>query len=141
MNFRLINAAVILLVLSSVPAISQNGSGWDRVSAQTDYLFLCSGCHGRTGGGNGIVSTKLKVPPADLTRLAANNEGIFPYQDVIKIIDGRQMIESHDVREMPIWGWHFRAEAKDRNALLPVEPQVKKRVSNLAHYIATLQSN
>ncbi len=141
MDVRFIIAAAILFVLTSVPAISKNDSGWDRTGAQTDYLFLCSGCHGRTGAGNGIVSTKLKVPPADLTKLAANNDGIFPYQEVMNIIDGRQMIESHDVREMPIWGWHFRAEAKDSNALLPVEPQVKKRVSNLAHYIATLQSN
>jgi hypothetical protein len=73
--------------------------------------------------------------------LAENKDGIFPYEDVMKIIDGRQMVDSHGDREMPIWGWHFRAEARDSNALLPVEPQVKKRVSNLAHYIATLQSN
>jgi len=139
-DFRLIIAAAILFIVTSVPAISQNGLGWERTAAQTDYLFLCSGCHGRTGIGDGIVSQKLKVPPADLTRLAANNDGIFPYREVIEIIDGRQMIESHSVREMPIWGWHFWAEARDSNTLLPIEPQVKNRVSNLANYIATLQS-
>ena len=41
----------------------------------------CSGCHGVTAVGDGPVAEYLTVPPADLTGLAAANDGQFPMRN------------------------------------------------------------
>lgn len=46
----------------------------------------------------------LKTPPANLTLLTKNNGGHFPFLRVLEMIDGRNMIEVHRSREMPVWG-------------------------------------
>ena len=45
-----------------------------------------------------------KTPPPNLTLLAKNNGGHFPFLRVLEMIDGRNMIEVHGTREMPVWG-------------------------------------
>jgi hypothetical protein len=65
-------------------------------------------CHGIDAKGNGPVSKELKTHPTDLTVLAKNNNGVFPYNTVYEMIDGRNSsIASHGSREMPIWGYRF----------------------------------
>jgi hypothetical protein len=65
-------------------------------------------CHGIDAKGNGPVSKELKTRPTDLTVLAKNNSGVFPYNTVYEMIDGRNStIASHGTREMPIWGYRF----------------------------------
>jgi len=64
----------------------------------------CASCHGSLGRGDGPVATSLKVPPADLTQLAARNGGAFPDAEVASFIDGRFELDAHGTREMPIWG-------------------------------------
>jgi hypothetical protein len=44
------------------------------------------------------------VPPSDLTVLSKNNGGIFPFNSVYEIIDGRKAVAAHGTREMPVWG-------------------------------------
>ena len=51
-----------------------------------------------------LSANKLKTKPADLTALAKKNNGVFPVSAVYEAIDGRNAIESHGAREMPIWG-------------------------------------
>ena len=50
------------------------------------------------------MSTALKATPPDLTVLAKNNGGVFPFSNVYEIIDGRKVIAAHGTREMPAWG-------------------------------------
>ena len=66
-------------------------------------------CHGIDAKGNGPVDRKaLKTRHADLTVLTKNNNGVFPYDMVYQVIDGRNStISSHGTREMPIWGNRF----------------------------------
>jgi hypothetical protein len=71
---------------------------------KTEYLSNCANCPGEDGKGKGRFSGRLKRPPPDLTMLAKKNNGVFPVTSVYMNIDGRNIIESHDVREMPIWG-------------------------------------
>ncbi|MGB7772065.1 MAG: hypothetical protein WBL43_09525 [Pseudolabrys sp.] len=68
-------------------------------------MSSCAPCHGADGKGKGPLSAnKLKTKPADLTALAKKNNGVFPVSAVYEAIDGRNAIESHGAREMPIWG-------------------------------------
>ena len=97
----LVTASII--IASGVCALAENG---DR--AKLDYQSFCAACHGTDAKGSGPVSQSLKTPPADLTVLAKNNNGVFPVERVYQIIDGRNSsISSHGTREMPVWGYRF----------------------------------
>lgn len=52
------------------------------------YEAYCVTCHGDGGRGDGPLATDLKVAPSDLTILAQNNGGVFPYSDVMAQIYG-----------------------------------------------------
>ena len=74
---------------------------------QLEYRSNCAACHGVTGKGDGPVGREMKVQPANLTLLAKNNNGVFPFNAVYRFIDGRDVPASHGTREMPIWGYRF----------------------------------
>lgn len=74
---------------------------------QQYFQQYCSACHGADGRGNGPVASALKVPPADLTRIAQRRGGQFADADIAAIIDGRTIVGAHGSREMPVWGQTF----------------------------------
>lgn len=98
---------------------------------KSQYQVSCAACHGPDGKGDGPVSSELKTQPADLTVLARNNNGVFPYDRVYQMIDGRNStIASHGTREMPIWGYRFG----------PVHAyRFKARVLAVIDYLKTVQ--
>jgi len=49
----------------------------------------------------------LRVPPPDLTRIAARRGGVFPEAEIAAFIDGRAEVAAHGSREMPVWGRVF----------------------------------
>jgi hypothetical protein len=57
------------------------------------------------------------VPPPDLTVLAKKNNGVFPFNSVYEIIDGRKTVVAHGTRDMPIWGDRYAPEPT--RALIP----------------------
>lgn len=66
------------------------------------YATLCAGCHGPTGKGNGTIAAELPVAPADLTRLAADNGGLFPRTPTLAWIHGYP--DRYSTRVMPEFG-------------------------------------
>ena len=84
---------------------------------KAEYHSSCAPCHGSDGKGTGPVSAGLKVPPPDLTVLAKKNNGVFPFNSVYEIIDGRKTIIAHGTRDMPIWGDRYTPEPS--KALIP----------------------
>ena len=75
-----------------------------KISGAYEFYRLCAVCHGEEARGDGPMSSMLKTPPPDLTVLAKNNGGNFPFLRVLAMIDGRDMVEVHGNREMPVWG-------------------------------------
>ncbi len=98
-----------------------------------NFHDYCSPCHGRDGTGHGPVSAALKTPPADLTRLAQKNGGVFPRARVRDYItNGSPNIPAHGTSMMPVWGPTFRAlDSNDRS--------VSIRIANVVEYLATIQ--
>lgn len=97
------------------------------------YYDFCVSCHGWTGKGDGPAGGALKTPPADLTRLSANNGGEFPHSQVKKYIEGEQTIQAHGSRKMPIWGKAFRRETTDTKA--------RMQYFALAKFLESIQSS
>jgi mono/diheme cytochrome c family protein len=112
-----------------------------------EFLLSCAVCHGVTGKGDGIYRELLKKSPSDLTRLAMDNKGVFPFQRIYEIIDGRQDVKAHGPRDMPIWGAIFRKEdekaesASPGDSNVPHEPEMytRIRIVELIDYVRRLQ--
>jgi len=97
------------------------------------YASYCAACHGKDAKGNGPAAPALKAPPTDLTTLAKQNHGKFPYDHVAAVLNGKAMTPAHGSSEMPIWGKVFWSISEGHKG------EVQQRVANLTKYIESLQ--
>jgi mono/diheme cytochrome c family protein len=105
-----------------------------------EYALHCAVCHGLAGKGDGPYN-QTRTRPTDLTVLTKANRGVFPSQRVWEVIDGRQEIEAHGTRDMPIWGSYYGAiDSADRSSSYNPEPYVRTRIKALIDYIYRLQA-
>ncbi|MGB8582009.1 MAG: cytochrome c [Candidatus Sulfotelmatobacter sp.] len=104
------------------------------VSGKEMYTAYCAVCHGTDGKGDGPAASALKTPPADLTQLSKNNGGKYPALKVTGAIRGTGDVAAHGSKDMPVWGELFWSMSRGH------EGEVQQRVSNLTHYIETLQA-
>lgn len=109
---------------------------------EREYRSSCAVCHGVSGKGDGPYKPFQTKSPSDLTTLAKANKGVFPFQRVYEIIDGRQAIAAHGPREMPVWGARYMAEAGGYYMDVPYDPEafVRTRVLALTEYVNRLQA-
>ena len=117
----------------------------DKSIGQREYENKCVMCHGATGKGEGWFTTFLKTPPSSLTQLKKNNGGVFPFDRVYDVLDGRKQVLAHGPREMPVWGAQYRSESgKEYDAyhgLVYVdEGVVRARILALIDYLSQLQN-
>lgn len=98
------------------------------------YTSYCAPCHGADGKSRGPAAPALKVQPTDLTTLTRNNQGKFPDSHIATILQFGAQMPSHGSAEMPVWGPIFGNMARTTTA---VEKQ--QRISNLTHYLKTIQ--
>ena len=124
--------SILFAVASAVGAQAQEGLG------EAEYMAACAGCHGATAEGNGPLAAFLTVDVPRLTRLAADNGGVFPVTETLRIIDGRAMIKGHG-GPMPIWGDRFTADARALGG--PVDPAMiaRGRILSLVYYLEEIQ--
>lgn len=135
LKFGIITAGV--LVTSSVIAAENIDIGKD------EYDVSCAVCHGYTGKGNGPMMSQLVIRMPDLTMLAKNNNGVFPFDRVYQIIDGRQEVKSHGSRDMPVWGQRFNRQSSvyfDNYPPQDSELAARSRILALTEYLYRLQA-
>jgi mono/diheme cytochrome c family protein len=111
------------------PSASQNPGA--IASGKLEFQTSCAVCHGNNAAGNGPMAAVLNVPPADLTTLAKNNNGAFPFLRVIETIDGRYDTIAHGGRDMPIWGIRYRENQDPALA--------RARILDLTLYLESIQ--
>lgn len=108
-----------------------------------EYEGACAVCHGSTGKGDGPLKSQLVSRMPDLSVLARNNNGVFPFDRVFQIIDGRQEIKSHGPREMPVWGRGFNMQSSIYFENYPphdTESAARSRMLALTEYLYRLQA-
>ncbi|MEN8181339.1 MAG: cytochrome c [Myxococcota bacterium] len=113
-------------------------AGEDAGSAHGRELFqlYCSSCHGGNGSGNGPVAAALRMPPADLRRIAARRGGSFPAEEVAAYIDGRRDVAAHGTRQMPVWGYVLGEKFRRRQA---PEEAVAAEIRLLVEHLRSIQ--
>ncbi len=97
------------LMLTTAAYSSAQAEDLSGYSGQSLYKTYCASCHGTDGRGDGPVASSLSVEVPDLTRLRSRHGGVFPVEQVRRIIDGRSVLPPHGTRDMPVWGQAFRA--------------------------------
>ncbi len=80
----------------------------------------------------------MVIKPNDLTKLQADNEGVFPTEAVVRRIDGRDPLISHG-SPMPVFGLFFEGEdaalkMPDGQPMLTSQPIV-----DLVAYLQSIQ--
>ena len=119
-------------------------SAAEKSVGQREYENKCVMCHGVTGKGDGWFTAFLKTSPLTLTALKKNNGGVFPFDRVYEVIDGREQVLVHGSRDMPIWGGQYRSESgrefDSYYGLVYVdEGMVRARILALIDYLSRLQ--
>jgi mono/diheme cytochrome c family protein len=145
-----LTAAAVMIVCSRAMAQDEDylstptPAPWQSPSAEmvaqgrTDFNKHCAPCHSEDARGNGPeVKIIPGIKPKDLTTIAAQNGGVFPYRDVEDTIDGRKIIPSHKRFDMPFWGVNFQQPGQEFTS--ESEAKARKRIDAIVDYIATLQ--
>ena len=134
----------LIALLSAVVFLTPQLALADMSSlGKREYESNCASCHGQSGKGDGPLSGYLEKKPTDLTQTMKNNNGVFPFSLMTKIIDGRQAIALHGTRDMPAWGHEYNDKAvqhyQDYFKSYDSESFVKARILALTEYIYSLQ--
>ena len=127
-------AVAALLTAASGLVLAAPFSDEAMARARRDYNKYCASCHGPEGRGDGPVAQAMKAMPADITQLAAKNNGEFPTERVREIIDGRADVKAHGPRAMPVWGKEFYVSAEGVG-----QRQARDRIDALTEYLRRMQ--
>lgn len=133
--------AILVATPFFVVAIAQQSPVSIRVnetpatSGKQLFVSYCAQCHGMDGRGHGPAAPALKMPPADLTMMSRNNQGKFPADHLTSVLRFGSEMPAHGSAEMPVWGPMLtRMDQNDND-----HAKAELRISNLKHYIETLQ--
>jgi len=140
MSFGKSVLAALGVLLSAGVVLAQDDTDFGK----REFMRACASCHGATGKGDGPVAKSLVKPPADLTKLSANNKGVFPISRVFAVIDGRIQVMVHGPREMPVWGDVYTRGLSERAPRDFMSKElsdalVRVRILTLVEYLSTIQ--
>ena len=128
---RTLLIAGLLASLTAFPAHAA-----EKTANNATYLQYCSACHGREGKGDGVASSLMQPPPIDLTKIAKQNGGEFPYMKVMETIDGRNSVRAHGDPQMPVWGQILTAQS---TSPLSKQTDVRRKLMAITDYIRSIQ--
>jgi len=99
---------------------------------------LCVACHGKDGIGNGPAAIALNKAPADLTVLAAENNGAFPRKEVKTAIGGRFRDDVHGPIGMSSWYKVFQG-ANPEWRMYRRQIYAMQQIDRLTDYLEAIQ--
>jgi mono/diheme cytochrome c family protein len=128
--------ALMIFMVCVFAAAPRHASAQEATSPDGAALFRlhCASCHGSSGRGDGPIAEFLKIPPADLTQIARQSHGAFPVAEMVRIIDGRQLVRAHGDSKMPVWGNAFSQSLSHADDAL-----VRQKIEALVKYLQEIQ--
>lgn len=133
----MLKTLVVSLAVASALFVGQAQAQTTDVGQEL-YTRFCASCHGISGKGDGSMPHYLDEIYADLTVLAAKNDGVFPMTRVLHIIDGRTGLRGHG-GSMPVFGDIFSSENPDVKGSYAGILATRGRILSLAQYIESIQ--
>ena len=102
------------------------------------YATACAICHGIMGDGGGYYREFLNVEPGKLTNQSAANDGEFPMDYVLSVINGEAGVRAHGSK-MPIWGTVFKTHLNGQLSDEETEVRARGLILSLAYYLRSIQ--
>lgn len=127
------------LFLASSFLVSGLAVAEEELIGSAEFSNSCATCHGVGGKGDGTLATYLNIKPANLTILAKNNDGVYPFLTVFQNIDGRTATSGHGDMLMPVWGDRYSMDIGDKYGPFGSETAVRARILELVYYIQNIQ--
>jgi len=131
------------VVMSAIMMAAFTAASAAEDTGKREYDNNCAVCHGSMGKGDGPYAGIIDTRIPDITTLQKANNGVFPYDRVYQMIDGRTEVKAHGTRDMPIWGNEYNAKAaeyySDYINHYNAEGFVRGRLLALINYIYSLQ--
>jgi mono/diheme cytochrome c family protein len=127
----MLNAMILTVFLLGASAQGDKPNLSAAASGGQSFRTYCASCHGEGAKGDGPLAQVLKVAPADLTTISQRNGGKFPFDDVRKMIDGREKVAGHGPSDMPVWGDAFKTT--------DTEEQAKERIDDITNFLWSIQ--
>jgi mono/diheme cytochrome c family protein len=138
---QLMGTAVLGAALVAAPALAYAQQTQDI--GKYEYQSSCAVCHGDNGKGDGSLSKYYNKRAADLSVIQKNNNGVFSFDRVYEVIDGRQAVAAHGPSDMPVWGdaysMRMQGYTSGFGTSKDLESFVRGRIIALVGYIYTLQ--
>ena len=143
-----VTAAVIGLV-GARPAAGAEDPG--VVQGQKLYTKYCASCHGPDGKGDGPQAASTTPKASDLTQIAKNNGGKFPFYEVMLLIEGRSptsqsadaslpgLPKAHGDPKMPAWGEVFSRQEMSAGTSLDLQLQTTGKIMEITEYLQSIQ--
>jgi len=135
---RSIGTTALAAALLAASAVHAQERGADI--GKGEYIASCAVCHGLGGKGDGPLAPQLKQAVADLTVIQKNNRGVFPFDRVYDVIDGREAVLAHGPRDMPVWGGIFGMRSREQTGGSATESFTRGEILALVGYIYSLQA-
>jgi len=136
-------AFVLAGMILSLPTCQLLAEERDTSLGQLEYESNCAVCHGSDGAGAGPYAELLTLSVPDLTAIQKNNGGVFPFEKVYEVIDGRQEVKAHGPRDMPIWGDRYDKDAVELGTMGEYagdrEAYLRARILALISHLFSLQ--
>lgn len=116
-------------------------SSAEAPSAEGKALFEqhCSACHGADGKGDGPAAASLKTQPADLTRITARRNGVWPVLEIMSIIDGYTKV-TNTREDMPVISELSSGSTVDFDTGNGLATSASASLVALADFLETIQS-
>jgi mono/diheme cytochrome c family protein len=131
-------AAVLVGVAGAASAAAPADAGAAQGALQGAALYseYCANCHGAFGEGDGVLAPSLSVVLQDLRYLTVRNNGEFPRDFILEIVDGRASRAAHGPEGMPVWGAEL---ARDEPFDEHTEERVNAKIDALADFLESIQ--
>ena len=127
-----LTAALLITVFGCTTTPPENTRAAQAIKGEALYNQYCISCHGSEGTGR--IDDSMMADPADLTTIVARRGGgEFPVLEIARIIDGRNMLESHSNRDMPLWGDIFSQKGE------LTEDDIKGQLAEIIAYLMSMQ--
>ncbi|MEO8603931.1 MAG: cytochrome c [bacterium] len=116
------------------------------------YTKYCASCHGPGGKGDGPAAAKLTPKPTDLTQIAKQNGGKFPFYETMISIEGRSPdgqnedtslpgnVSAHGPASMPVWGEVFSRQELSKGTSLDLQLQTTGKIMMITEYLQSIQA-
>ena len=103
------------------------------------YRIYCSNCHGEEGHGDGNLAELLSVKPSDLTAIARKNGGTFPTELITQLVDGRETVKGHGLKEMPVWGDAFQKSLQPSWTEESDDERARRKIEEVVAFVESIQ--